>query len=136
MRFPEAFQRFGGYALGEDLALSFYIYKKLGGKLVNAARGGLHHHADGGARLDVENMVAAKWYNFHLLFSAVYEGVRCPRKLCLTAAFEAFMCAAAAKALVRARSLDVAGVLRGIRKAHAALREERGGELFKRRPRE
>jgi hypothetical protein len=38
--------------------------------------------------------------------------------------------------LVRAKSLDLAGVLRGIKKARAALRDERGGELFKRRPRE
>ena len=125
LRFPEAFQRFGGYALGEDVALSFYLYKKKGKRLRNTIWGTLQHHAAGGARLNVANMAASKWYNFHLLFECLYDDVRGPRLLWLALKFKAFMVASALKLLVRARSLDLLSLLRGIASARAALREFR-----------
>lgn len=127
LRFPEAFQRFGGYALGEDVALSFYLKKKLGKELINARSGTLCHHAAGGGRPDVAGMAASKWYNFHLLFEAIYEDVHGPRRLWLRAKFEIFLCAAALKVLVRARSWDLLSVLRGVRAARRALKEHRRG---------
>ena len=123
LRFPEAFQRFGGYALGEDLALSFYLHKKKGRKLKNPVSGTLRHYAAGGARLNVANMAASKWYNFHLLFGCLYDDVRGPRLLWLRIKFKLFMLAAALKLLRRARSFDVVSVLRGIAAAKRALRE-------------
>ena len=121
--FPEAFQRFGGYALGEDVALSFYLHKKKGKRLVNAVSGTLRHHASGGARLNVANMAASKWYNFHLLFECLYDDVRGPGLLWLKVKFKLFMLAAALKLLIRARSVDAASLFRGIGFARAALRE-------------
>ena len=123
LRFPEAFQRFGGYALGEDLALSFYLHKKTGRKLKNAVSGTLKHYAAGGARLNVANMAASKWYNFHLLFECLYDDVRGPRLLWLKVKFKLFMLAAALKLLFRARSLDLLSLFRGIDSACSALRE-------------
>ena len=123
LRFPEEFQRFGGYALGEDSALSCYLHRKMGRKLKNAVSGTLRHYAAGGARLNVANMVASKWYNFHLLFDCLYDDVRGPRLLWLKVKFKLFMLAAALKLLFRARSLDLLSLFRGIGSARAALRE-------------
>ena len=121
--FPEEFQRFGGYALGEDLAFSLYVWKKLGGRIINSLYGHYLHYAVGSARLNIKNMAAAKWYNFHLLFDAIYgeEGQgRAPNL-----SFKLFMAAAALKLLVRAGSFDVPSVLRGISEARAAYRNYR-----------
>ncbi|MDR2529260.1 MAG: glycosyltransferase [Synergistaceae bacterium] len=109
--FLEEFQRFGGYALGEDFAFSYYVSRKGFGRVVNSREGYFLHYAVGSARLDVENMAASKWYNFHLLFDRIYgkEG-----GLWLRARFKLFMCAATVKLLFRARSLDVPAVLRGV----------------------
>jgi glycosyltransferase involved in cell wall biosynthesis len=123
--FPEAFQRFGGYALGEDLAFSFFLFKKGHGRIVNSAQGHFLHYAVGGSRLDVKNMAASKWYNFHLLFDAVYDDVDGWKLWYLKAKFKLFMWAAALKLLIRARSLDVRAVLGGIEAARAALKEYR-----------
>jgi GT2 family glycosyltransferase len=120
--FPEAFQRFGDYALGEDFAFSFFVFKKLRGRILNSLRGYFLHYAAGAARLDIENMAASKWYNFHLLFDAVYDDLTGLKKGALTVAFKLFMCAAALKLLVRARSFDIRAAARGISAARAALR--------------
>jgi GT2 family glycosyltransferase len=118
--FPEAFQRFGGYALGEDFAFSFFVFKKMHGRIASSLHGHFLHYAAGSARLDIENMAASKWYNFHLLFDAIYDDVNGLKKAGLTFAFKLFMGAAALKLLVRARSLDVFAAARGIAAARAA----------------
>lgn len=131
--FPEAFQRFGGYALGEDFAFSFFVFKKLHGRIVNSLRGHSFHHRAVGARLDIENMAASKWYNFHLLFDTIYDGLTGPRRVWLTFAFKLFMYMAALKLLIRARSLDVLAVARGIAAARTACRlyrRERGADAL------
>ena len=121
--FPEDFQRFGGYALGEDFAFSFFLHKKMGIRIVNSLGGHFFHYPAGGARLNVANMAASKWYNFHLLFECLYDDVRGPRLLWLKIKFKLFMFAAALKLLFRARSLDLLSLFRGIGSARAALRE-------------
>ena len=121
--FPEDFQRFGGYALGEDFAFSFFLHKKMGMHIVNSLGGHFFHYPAGGARLNVANMAASKWYNFHLLFDCLYDDVRGPRLLWLKIQFKLFMLAAALKLLFRARSLDLLSLFRGIGSARAALRE-------------
>ena len=121
--FPEDFQRFGGYALGEDFAFSFFLHKKMGIRIVNSLGGHFFHYPTGGARLNVANMAASKWYNFHLLFDCLYDDVRGPRLLWLKVKFKLFMFAAALKLLFRARSLDLLSLFRGIGSARAALRE-------------
>jgi GT2 family glycosyltransferase len=73
LKFPEQFELFGGYAWGEDFALSFFVHKKLQKKLINAPKGHLVHHVHGGARLDAKRMMAARWHNMHLLFEAFYR---------------------------------------------------------------
>jgi len=121
--FPEEFQRFGGYALGEDLAFSFYVSKVLGGRIVTSLYGHYLHYAVGSQRLDIKNMAASKWYNFHLLFDAINGEIgqdKAPKMR-----FRLFMLAAALKLLVRARSLDVLSVLRGISEARLAYRQYR-----------
>ena len=121
--FPEDFQRFGGYALGEDFAFSFFLHKKMGIRIVNSLGGHFFHYPAGGARLNVANMAASKWYNFHLLFECLYDDVRGPRLLWLKIKFKLFMFAAALKLLFRARSPDLLSLFRGIGSARAALRE-------------
>jgi glycosyltransferase involved in cell wall biosynthesis len=128
--FPEEFQRFGGYALGADLAFSLYVSKKLGGCLVNSLRGHLLHYVAGAPRLNIQNMAASKWYNFHLLFDAIYGGEelgqgRAPKLRIKKLCFKFFMAAAALKLLLRARSLDVLSVLRVISEARSAYRRYR-----------
>ena len=121
--FPEEFQLFGGYALGEDLAFSLYARRKLGVRIINSLYGHYLHYAAGSSRLNIQNMAASKWYNFHLLFDAIYEDGEQERPPKLR--FKLFMMAAALKLLVRARSLDLPSVLRGISEARAALRRYR-----------
>ncbi len=121
--FPEAFQRFGGYALGEDFAFSFFVFKKLGRCIVNSLYGHFVHYAAGGSRLNIANMAASKWHNFHLLFDAIYDDVSGPKLWWLKIQFKLFMCAAAIKLLIRARSFDVVSVIKGINAARAALKE-------------
>jgi hypothetical protein len=87
---------------------------------MNSLRGYCIHHVAGSARLNIENMAAAKWYNFHLLFDAVYGDLAGLKKNILTIEFKLFMYAAALKLLVRARSLNIPAVARGIRAAKAA----------------
>jgi len=95
----------------------------MGRKLKNAVSGILRHYAAGGARLNVANMAASKWYNFHLLFECLYDDVRGPRLLWLKVKFKLFMIAAALKLLFRARSLDLLSLFRGVVAAKRALRE-------------
>jgi hypothetical protein len=135
--FPEEFQRFGGYALGEDCAFSFFVFKKRYGRIVNSAQGYFLHYSVGVSRLDVKNMAASKWYNFHLLFDAIYDDVGGLRLGYLRARFKLFMCAAALKLLVRARSFNICAVLSGIQAARTALKEYRrshDGESLMRMP--
>jgi glycosyltransferase involved in cell wall biosynthesis len=125
--FPEEFQRFGGYALGEDFAFSFYVSQKLGKNLINSLRGHFLHYSAGPARLNVGNMAAAKWYNFHLLFDALYGDGKLGRPPKWR--FKLFMVAAAVKLLLRARSVNFLAVLRGVwsaKKAYKRYRAERG----------
>lgn len=121
--FPEEFQYFGGYALGEDLAFSLYVSKKLGGRIINSLYGYCKHHAVGSPRLSIQNMAASKWYNFHLLFDAIYGEEKQGRVPQLR--FKLFMAAAALKLLVRAPSFNLAPVLRGISEARHAYRRYR-----------
>lgn len=121
--FPEAFQRFGGYALGEDFAFSFYLHKKMGKRIVNSLKGHFLHYPASGSRLNIANMAASKWYNFHLLFDCIYDDVRGTKLLWLRFKFKLFMIVAALKLLLRARSPDVIALFRGIGSARAALRE-------------
>ena len=133
LRFPEEFQRFGGYSLGEDVALSFYLHKKMNKKLVNSCLGMLCHHAAQGARLNVANMAASKWYNFHLLFDCIYDDVHGARLFWLKFKFKLFMVVAVFKLLLRARSFDLAFLIEGVSEANAALRKFRlsSNGLFK-----
>ena len=121
--FPEDFQRFGGYALGEDFAFSFFLHKKMGMRIVNSLEGHFFHYPSEEARLNIANMAASKWYNFHLLFACIYDDVQSSRLLWLKVKFKLFMIAAALKLLFRARSLDLLSLFRGIGSARAALRE-------------
>ena len=131
LRFPEAFQRFGGYALGEDVALSFFLKKKCGKVLMNSLSGAVCHHAAGGARLNISNMTASKWYNFHLLFEAIYDDVHGARRAWLKLKFKLFMIAAAFKVPVRAWSFNFPEVFRGIARAQSALVEYHGDSDIK-----
>lgn len=123
--FPEDFQRFGGYALGEDFAFTFYLNKKKGKRIINSLGGYFLHFPSRGGRLNVAGMAASKWYNFHLLFAALYDDVRGARLLWLKLKFKLFMVIAALKCLVRARSLNPLPALRGIGEARKALKEYR-----------
>ncbi|MCR5347037.1 MAG: glycosyltransferase [Fretibacterium sp.] len=122
-RFPEDFQRFGGYALGEDFAFTFYLYRKKGRRIVNSLGGHFLHFPARKGRLNVFGMAASKWYNFHLLFAALYDDIHGARLLWLKLKFKLFMVIAALKCLVRARSLNPLPALRGIREARKALKE-------------
>ena len=76
-------------------------------------------------------MAASKWYNFHLLFAALYDDVQGARLLWLKLKFKLFMAVAAIKCLIRARSLDPFPVLQGIREARKALKEYRKSKEIK-----
>ena len=123
LRFPEAFQRFGGYALGEDLALSFFLYKKLKKKLANSSFGTVCHYVASGGRLNVKNWIASKWYNFHLLFDAIYDDVKGVRLLWLKIKFKIFMSLLAFKIFIRNISAGFTPVFKGIYEAKQALAE-------------
>jgi hypothetical protein len=124
--FPEAFQRFGGYALGEDLAFSFFVFKKLRRRTMNSLHGYFFHYAAGSARLDIENMTASRWYNFHLLFDTIYDGESNLKKIGVAFAFELFMCGSMLKRLLRLlvqrQFSEVPAWARGIAKARASCR--------------
>lgn len=123
IRFPEPFQRFGGYALGEDFAFSYYVSCKLKQKIVNSLRGYFLHYHAGSARLDLRRMAASKWYNFHLLFDAIYDDLYGVKYAWRRFQFKLFMWAAALKLLFRAKSVDIFSVFKGINDARLALIE-------------
>ena len=129
--FPEEFQHFGGYALGEDFAFSFFLHKKKGKRIVNSLRGHFLHFPAKGARLNVAGMVASKWYNFHLLFDALYSNRHGRSLLWLKLKFKLFMVLAAFKCLIRTRSLNPLPALRGIKEARMALKEYHGTQDIK-----
>jgi GT2 family glycosyltransferase len=124
LRFPEAFQRFGGYALGEDFAFSHFVFKKEGARILNSLQGHFLHFAADSTRMNIENLAASKWHNFSLLFEALHcgetGGIKFLRSRIL---FRLFLWAASFKLLLRARSFDVLSVFRGIRAARRALAE-------------
>lgn len=126
--FPEHFQRFGGYALGEDLAFTRFVGQKLRRRIVNSLEGHCLHYVAGSARLDVERMAASKWYNFHLLFDALYDEKKGFELFSLKLKFKLFMRLAALKLLFRARTWDFRPIFRGIGKAQRALEEYKKNE--------
>ena len=69
--FPEAFQRFGGYAAYEDQAFSFHLKHNLKRRIVNSLKGGYAHHPSGG-RTDTQRLFAARWFNIGLFFEEVH----------------------------------------------------------------
>lgn len=121
--FPESFQRFGGYALGEDFALTYFLCKKKHAVIINSVKGSFIHWVVPGGRPDIRGITASKWYNFHLLFDSIYDDVHGLRKFWLTVKFKMFMCASAVQALRRSRSFDVISAVRGINDARIALKE-------------
>ena len=125
MKFPEPFEFFGGYALGEDFAFSFFIHKKLQKKLINSPKGHFIHHVHGGGRLDAKRMMAARWHNMHLLFEAVYEDVPKLKYIFFKTLFKCAFFVALSKKIVSLRNLEP---FRGYLEARQALK--RGTKIF------
>ena len=68
--FDERLQKFGGYALGEDLMFSYSIY--LSGYKLTYGKGAyvIHHHVNTG-RIGSVYMYASWIYNFHLIWKTI-----------------------------------------------------------------
>ena len=73
--FQEELERFGGYALGEDVYFSHLLLRN-GFSLMISSEGHVIHHAVGGGRLENEKKVAARFYNQYL----IWRNVIFPRK--------------------------------------------------------
>ena len=125
IKFPEPFELFGGYALGEDFAFSFFIHKKLQKKLINSPKGYLIHHVHGGARLDAKRMMAARWHNMHLLFEAVYGDASKMKYFFSKILFKGVFFMALLRRMVSSRSVEP---FKGYLEARSALK--RGVKIF------
>lgn len=123
--FPEAFQRFGGYALSEDVALSYGLYKIEGHKLILSLSGTLYHHSASGGRLDLLALSAARWYNHHLLFELVNCDSKGWRLALRRMRLAVYWFNRSMRYLFRGRFHDFATYLRGIAKGQKALGEYR-----------
>ena len=125
LEFPEPFELFGGYALGEDFAFSFFIHKKLQKKLINSPKGYLIHHVHGGKRLDANWMMAARWYNIHLLFEVIYGDIPKLKYFFFKILFKGVFFAALSWKIFSLRSLEP---FKGYMEARLALK--RGVKIF------
>ena len=125
MKFPEPFELFGGYALGEDFAFSFFIHEKLQKKLINSPKGHLIHHVHGGARLDAKRMMAARRHNMHLLFEAIYEDAPKLKYFFFKILFKGVFFMALLRQMVLSKNLDP---FKGYLEARSALK--RGAKVF------
>lgn len=67
LRFDERLERFGGYALGEDMDLSHRVMLHYGEPLQILPGGSVTHHQAEGGRLDSVKMSAAYFYNFRII---------------------------------------------------------------------
>ena len=72
IRFDERLQRFGGYAHGEDVELSYNIRRNLRKLLVITDDAYVIHHKHPGGRLDLERFYAAVVYNKFLIAKKNY----------------------------------------------------------------
>lgn len=88
LRFPEALERFGGYALAEDVVFTAYLTKKMGKTIKNSKRGFLCHHKSDGGRLDLRRKTAARWFNYHVFFALMYDDVGWSERLALLFLFK------------------------------------------------
>lgn len=72
MRFNEEYQKFGGYALGEDIEFSLSISKFK--NIFMTSKKGYHcHYPSSGGRLNLRNYFAAHTYNYNLMFDKLYK---------------------------------------------------------------
>lgn len=67
LRFDERLERFGGYALGEDMDLSHRVMLHYGEPLQILPGGSVTHHQAEGGRLNSVRMNAAYFYNFRII---------------------------------------------------------------------
>lgn len=65
--FDERLERFGGYALGEDIDLSHRVRLSFNEPLLVVSQGAVIHHAAMGGRLDRVKMTAAYFYNSKII---------------------------------------------------------------------
>jgi GT2 family glycosyltransferase len=75
MRFNEELERFGGYALAEDVFFSAELRHRHGGKIWSALCGYSRHLEAPGGRVNEENRVASELYNLRLIFDMLNEKV-------------------------------------------------------------
>ncbi len=68
--FQEKLEKFGGYALGEDVYFSHNLSEN-GLKLIISKEGYVIHHAASGGRLENERKVAARFYNQYIIWKNV-----------------------------------------------------------------
>ncbi|MDR3265322.1 MAG: glycosyltransferase, partial [Synergistaceae bacterium] len=129
--FPEPFQYFGGYALGEDFAFSFYLKHRLKRKIVNSLCGNFIHHSAAGGRSNVKNLFAARWFNMSLLFEEIYRDSGFFLYYSNRIVFSAHLLIYFIYFALRCRTFDV---LRGLCAGSGAFARERkntAGALFK-----
>lgn len=67
LRFDERLERFGGYALGEDMDFSHRVLLHFREPLLIISGGGVIHHAAEGGRLDRVSMNASIFYNMKII---------------------------------------------------------------------
>lgn len=65
--FDERLERFGGYALGEDMDFSHRVWLRFREPLLVVQEGGVVHHAAEGGRLDRVKTAAAYFYNSKII---------------------------------------------------------------------
>lgn len=65
--FDERLERFGGYALGEDMDLSHRVLLRFREPLLVTPDGGVIHHSAAGGRLDRVKIAAAYFYNSKII---------------------------------------------------------------------
>lgn len=125
LRFPEAFQRFGGYALSEDVALSYGLHRIEKKKLLLSLSGEVYHHTAPGGRLNLLALSAARWYNHHLIFELINHGEKGWRLALKRARTALYWFNRSMRYLFRGRFRDFAAYLRGIAEGQKALEEYR-----------
>lgn len=72
MRFNEEYQKFGGYALGEDIEFSLSI-SKFDNIFMTSKRGYHSHYPSNRGRLNLRNYFAAHTYNYGLMFNKLHK---------------------------------------------------------------
>lgn len=125
--FDERLERFGGYAVGEDVAMSTAIRATAHQRLAGCRRSWAVHHVAPGFRASSRSLAAAAVYNRYLIWSSMPGRPSVARRLCWMWAQTAQVIVAVLSCLRHRGTAAIAGTVdgwRAVRLLHGGVQQQ------------